>query len=169
MSTWKQVIKRVFGRGHPDVYGAMKEYAESKGIDVTDAIASACAAYMTIDDEGKEKLETAMAERRKGGGGGKADMTPAINMFKEMCGAMGEMFKAMNESRASLQSASLISDYKAVTQAASEIKKIGGESGGGSLEDKIAEIFLDRMLGGKIGSLKSTKKTGTDKVEEVKE
>jgi len=166
------ILKRVFGRAHPDIYDAVKEYAEKKGQSPVDVVAAACASYLSVDEAGKEELEKAMAERRAKGGSG-ASMKPAIDMFKEMCEAMGTMFKSMNEARASLQTSSLISDYKAITGAASEIKKLGGESGGGSLEDKVADAFIrslvEKFTGRKVetGKEKSQKKTGTGKVEDV--
>jgi len=159
------ILSRVFGRGHPDIYKAVKDYAEQKGQAPADVIASACAAYLSADDEGKETLEKTMAERRASGGGG-ANINAAVNLFNEMCKSMGTMFKTMNEARASLQSQSLIADYKAVTTAASEIKKLGGESGSGSLEDKIGEAFVtamvERFVGRRIekGAVKPQKKTG---------
>ena len=163
----KAILSRVFRRGHPDVYTAAKLYAEKKGLSTADVIASATTAYLASDAEGKEELEEAVKARRASGGGGKADLQPAIDMFKQMCGAMGDMFNTMNTARSSLQASSLIADYKAVTEAASEIKKIGGESGSGSLEDKVATIFLEKMLGGSLKGAKSKKSTGKAPVEEV--
>lgn len=168
----RAILSRVFKRGHPDVYTAAKLYAEKKGIATTDVVASAVTAYLASDAEGKEELEQAVQARRSsGGGGGKASLKPAIEMFKEMCGAMGDMFNTMNTARSSLQASSLIADYKAVTSAAQEIKKIGGEGGSGSLEDTIATVFLENLFGGKMkGRLKgkkSGKSTGKAEVEEV--
>ena len=168
MSKVKAILSRVFRRGHPDVYTAAKLYAEKKGLATADVIAAATTAYLASDAEGKEELEEAVKARRSSGGGGSTSLKPAIEMFKEMCGAMGDMFNTMNTARSSLQASSLIADYKAVTQAASEIKKIGGESGSGSLEDKVAGMFLEKMLGGKLGSVKkSGRKTGSGDVKKI--
>ena len=163
----KAILSRVFRRGHPDVYTAAKLYAEKKGIATSDVIAAATTAYLASDAEGKEELEQAVQARRSSGGGSGISMKPAIEMFKEMCGAMGDMFNTMNTARSTLQASSLVADYKAVTSAAQEIKKIGGEGGSGSLEDKVAEIFLTKMLGGSLKGAKSKKKTGKADVEEV--
>ena len=171
MSQVKRILSRVFKRGQPDVYQAMKTYAEKKGIPVSDVIAAACSGYLASDeDEGKEILEQAMSELKSKGRGGKGDLKEATAMFKEMCGAMGDMFTVMNTARSSLQASSLITDYKAVASAAAEIKKLGGESGGGSIEDVFAEKFIENLLGGKMRKTsKSKKKTGKAKVEDIGE
>lgn len=167
----KAILSRVFKRGHPEVYGAVKDYAEKKGLSTADVIASATAAYLAADAEGKEELEQAMKERRTvsgGGGSGIAGLEKSIELFNTMCKSMGTMFTTMNEARSSLQASSLVADYKAVTEAASQIKKLGGESGSGSLDDTIATIFLEKLLGGKLPKLgKSKKKTGKSEVKEV--
>ena len=166
----KSILRRVFGRSHPDIYTAVKDYAEKKGLDVGDVVAAAVSAYLASDAEGKEALEKAVAESRsvKSGGGG-ANLKVAINLFKEMCGAMGELFTTMNEARSKLSAASLIADYKAVTEAAQQIKKLGSESGSGTLEDTIATIFLQNLLGGKLPKVKSRKPTGQAPVEKIGE
>jgi len=164
----QRILNRIFRRGHPDIYQAMKAYADKKGIRVDDAVAAACSGYLAADDEGRTELEKAIEDKRSSGRGGSTDLKPAIEMFTTMCNAMGQMFNTMNSARASLQSSSLIADYKAVTQAASEIKKLGGEGGSGSLEDKAADWFLGRLFGGDLKiERKSGRKTGQDKVEEV--
>ena len=170
MSRVKTALSRIFRRGHPDIYEAAKSYAEKRGLATADVIGAAVSGYLMSDAEGKGELEEVMKKKRTdSGGGGKGDLTAAIGLFETMCGAMGKMFTAMNTARASLQSASLISDYEAVTKAASEIKRLGGESGGGSIEDAFATAMIQRMLGGKLPSTKSKKKTGTAPVEKVGE
>jgi tellurite resistance protein len=160
----KKMFSKIFKREHPDVYDAVKSYAEKKNIDPADVIAAAVTAYLASDAEGKDELEKAVKSRRSSEGTG--DLKPAIEMFKTMCDAMGDMFRTMNEARSSLQASSLIADYKAVTEAAQEIKKISGESGSGSLEDQIASIFLSRILGGGI-NIPRKKLTGKAPVETV--
>jgi len=164
----KSILRRVFGRSHPDIYTAVKDYAEKRGLDVGDVVAAAVSAYLASDAEGKEALEKAVASSRPAKSGS-VSLRPAIEMFKEMCGAMGDMFKTMNEARSSLQAASLIADYKAVTEAAQEIKKLGSESGSGSLEDTIATIFLENLLGGRLRKVKSKRPTGKAPVEKIGE
>ena len=141
----KSILRRVFGRSHPDIYTAVKDYAEKKGLDVGDVVAAAVSAYLASDAEGKEALEKAVAES-KPAKGGSTSLKPAIGLFKEMCEAMGELFTTMNEARSKLSAASLIADYKAVTEAAQEIKKLGSESGSGTLEDTIAVSYTHLTL-----------------------
>ena len=169
MSRVKAALSRIFKHGHPDIYEAAKNYAEKRGLSTTDVIGAAVSGYLMSDAEGKDELEEVMKKKRTDSGGGKGDLSAAVDLFKTMCTAMGDMFKTMNEARSSLQSASLIADYKAVTSAASEIKRLGGESGGGSIEDAFATAMIQRMLGGKMPSTKSKKKTGTSEVVKVGE
>ena len=165
----RAILGRVFKRGHPDIYDAAKAYADKKNLATTDVIGAAVSAYLAMDEEGQEVLEKHVAARRGGGGGGKTGLKPAIEMFKTMCGAMGDMFKTMNESRASLQSNALIADYKAVTEAASEIKKLGGEGGSGSMDDYVARLFLGKLFGDSKIPRRPDRKTGKDKIEEIDE
>ena len=56
MSKLKDVLKRVFARRHSDIWAALQDYANSKGIRVDDALAAAVSAYLAADEEGKETL-----------------------------------------------------------------------------------------------------------------
>ena len=56
----KRLLGRVFGRKYPDLYDAVKSYAEKRGLKPEHVIASAVAAYLSADEEGKEELEEAM-------------------------------------------------------------------------------------------------------------
>lgn len=170
MSQVKRLLSRVFRRGHPDIYQGVKVYAEKKGVSMSDVIAAACSGYLASDeDEGKELLEQAMSERRTGGGrGGMAGIDEALKVFDKVCTSMGTFFTTMNTARAGMQKNAIISDFKAAADAVSEVKKIGGESGSGSLEDTLATAFINNLLGGRVNLPKRTrKKLGSSKVEEI--
>lgn len=168
MSKLKDVIKRVFARRHSDIWEALQDYANSKGIRVDDALAAAVSAYLAADDEGKDKLEKYVSERRRSPD---ADVKAAIETMRQMFGLMSEAFDAINKARVNLQVGTLVSEYEALAQAAEKIKKSGAESGG--FEDMIANWFLSRMFGGQLPiQLKSSgrsKKTGEAPVTEFEE
>jgi hypothetical protein len=157
---------------HPDVYEALKKYADDRGVNVTDIAGAAIASYLAGDPEGKAELEKAM-ERRRQSGDGVSNVKAAMDLFKEMCGAMGEMFRTMNEARAGMSMSSMLSDFKAVTNTITEMRKAGAEAGAGSIEDILAKAFLQRILGGvfenvpagDVGKLR----TGQGRVKQIEE
>ena len=172
MSRVKGAILRVFRRGHPDIAGELKKYCDSKGVDPSDVTAAAVAAWLASDEEEKESLEKAMSARRVGGGGGvgSKDFTQFLETFKGMADAMGGMFKAMNEARSTMSIQSMMSDYKAMATGIQELKKAGSEGGLGSIEDALANAFVNRIFSGMGASSPSSKtKTGTGKVKTVDE
>lgn len=160
-------------RRHPDIYGVLRRYCDERGVSVEDVAASAVATWLASDEEARKDLEQAMAARAAGAGGasGAANIRETIGMFKDMCGAMAEMFKAMAEVRSSLSITSIIDEYRALSTAAKEIKSIGESGGAGSLDQLIAQIFLQRMLGGVPTQTKplGKKKTGTAEIERIEE
>ena len=163
----KGVLFKAFKRGHPDVYGVLKRYCDERGLNVSDVTASAVMTWIAADEEGKKDLEQAMSERRTGGGGSPAGMKPMLAMFKEICESMGSMFKAMNEARSTMSMQSMLSDFKAVSGALSEMKKTGSEAGKGSVEDLLATALFTKLFGGKEGKKAAKTKTGTGKVKKV--
>lgn len=151
LTKMKNLLKRVLGKEHKDVYNAAKEYADLKGIKIGDVVAAATAAYLTADDEeGKGLLEEQMARgsNRRGGGGGIADLKQSASIFKEMISMTSEMFKAMNEARASASLSGALQDFKAVTNFANEITKDGAEKGSGSFDNQFANALVGKMLSG---------------------
>lgn len=170
---WKEKLRNVFSRGHKDIYEAVKEYAQERGVATGDVVASAVTSYLAADEEGKELLEKSMAERRAGGGKGKADISAAVDMFVEMTGGMTKLFEATNALRASVSIGSMVSDFETVTGAVEKIKGIGAEKGSGTLEDTLADAFvrglIKKMTGVEPGSIpaKTVKKTGQDSVETI--
>ena len=167
----KSAMYRVFKKGHPDIYDALKDYCDKKGYNMSDVIASAVAAYMAADEEGKEELLEKMAQRRASGGGNPLQIKETMELFKDFCSVMKEMFSAINEARANMSVSALISDFKAVSNAMNEIQKAGGEAGKGSIEDLLAAAFVQNLLG-QFGVKKSPAKTtpsGKGKVIEVGE
>lgn len=164
------ILSRLLKRSHPDVYEALKSYAEAKGSDVGDILAAAISAYLSADDEGKEELEKAMAERRSSGGGA-SNIKGAIALMKEMTGVYKEMAQTFADMRASFQTSQIIADYKALAEAARGITEVGQSKGSGSLEDLFARALVDRMLTGLGGAPRQTvlQTTGKGRVEKVTE
>ncbi|MBA7698385.1 hypothetical protein ES703_107062 [subsurface metagenome] len=165
------ILKRVLRRTHPDVYEAVKEYASEKNIRIGDVVAASVSSYLSADDEGKDVLEKALAERKGGGGGGTTGIKTAVSLFKDMCEAMSTMFTTLNTAKSNLSAASIVADYKAIATAAEEIKKVGSEGGSGSIGDSLADAFVRNIietgLGGKLRKKKSTRTTGKTPVEKL--
>jgi len=173
---WKDKLRNVFSRGHKDIYEAVKEYAQERGIPTTDVVASAVSSYLAADEEGKDILEKTMSERRASGGGGKADISAAVDMFVKMTDGMTQLFDATNKLRASVSIGSMVSDFETVTGAVEKIKGLGSEKGSGSLDDYVADAFVRGLIKKVTGtdvniSLKEKKgkETGKGKVEKVGE
>lgn len=161
----KSAVFRIFKRGHPDIYSAVKEYCEEHDISISDITAAALSAWMASSEESKEVLEQKMKQRRLESGsssGGKFNM----NQFKEICEGMGEMFKAMNEARAGMSMTSMLSDFKAVSNTITELKGSASEAGKGSVEDLLLTALLTKVLPGAAGV---KKKTGTGKIKKVED
>lgn len=150
LTKMKNMLKRVLGREHKNIYNAAKEYADIKGLKIGDVVAAATAAYLTADDEeGKDLLEEQMTKSsgRRGRGGGIADLKQSAAIFKEMIGMTAEMFKAMNAARADASLSGALQDFRAVTNFANEVKREGAEKGSGSFDDQFAQAIVGKMLG----------------------
>jgi len=173
--SWISKITGVFRRGHPDVYEALKDYAEKHGVTIGDVIASATAAYLQTDVEGKEELEKKMAERRMGTPKGGTDIKESIQMLTEALNSMSTVFTALNNVRSSVSIQSIVADYNTLKGAIEGVSKEGVASGAGTIGDKLAERFIDGIVdkalsgGGLPG--KKLKKTGkgAGKEEELEE
>jgi hypothetical protein len=166
-------LKRIFSRlkrRHPDVYAVLRKYCDERGMSIEDVVAAAVATWLASDEEAKKDLEEAMAARSRAHGSS-PDIREAVSMFREMCGAMGDMFKAMAEARSSLTVTSIVEEYRAISNAAREIKSMGESGGEGSVDSIVARMFLERLLG--IGPSQSAprgkRKTGSAEVEKVEE
>ena len=167
----KSVLFKIFKRGHPDIYDALKDYCDKHGYNMSDVVASAVASFLAVDEEGKQELIEKMSQRRTSGGGSPLQIKETLNLFKDFCGVMKDMFAAMNEARAGMSIQALISDFKAVSQAMNEIKRAGEESGKGTLDDLIASAFVRGFLNrlGVRTNPKNITKSGKGKVINVGE
>jgi len=154
---------------HPDVYKALKRYCDEKGINMSDVAAAALASYLAADEEGKEELERAMAERSMSSSTGAPNVKATIGLIRELCGAMTDMFKAVNEARANVATQSMLADFKAMANFLNEVKETGSESGKGSVEDMLAGLLFSRFFGGGLGKKAKKIKTGTGKVKKIEE
>lgn len=171
---WKEKVVSVFRRGHPDIHEAVKLYAEEHGIAQTDVIGAAVTAYLSSDDvEGKALLEKTLGDRRKGGGGGKPDMVAVAEMFTDMTKGMTSLFTSVNELRSSVSIGAIVSDFKTVTGAVEEIKSMGGQSGTGSVDDRLADAFVEGIVRRIAGGEYPVKRRKPDKpageVDEIEE
>jgi len=168
----KGALFRVFKRGHPDIYNALKSYCEKHGYDMSDVVAGAVASFMAADEEGKQELLEKMAQRRTPAGS-PLNVKTTLELFKDFCDAMKQMFSAMNEARANMSMSAMLSDFKAVASTLEEMKKAGSEAGSGSMEDMLATAFITGLLnkfgaGGLSKSALSKKvKSGRGRVEEM--
>lgn len=161
----KGALYRAFKRGHPDIYKVLKRYCDNHGLNISDVTAAAVASYMAADEEGRVELEAGMKARRIGGGGSGGSVKASLGVFKDVCGAMGEMFEAMNKARSGMSMSAMLSDFEAVSTTISKMKEKGSEAGKGSVEDALATAILSRILGG----IEATKtKTGTGKIKKIK-
>lgn len=158
----RSLIGRVFKRRHGDIYAAVSEYASRKGLKVEDVVAAACSAYLMADEEGKSELERAVRERT-----GNVNIKATLGLFRDFCSVMSEMFRALNEARAGMSVSALISDFKAVSESMNEIRRIGAESGRGSMEDVIGQAILTSLLS-RLGASPGRRKLGSEPVEEAK-
>lgn len=163
----KGALFRKFKKGHPDIYGVLKKYCDERGINVSDVTASAIAAWMASEDDSKEMLEDVMEKRRTGGGGKGGSSGFNVQPFKEMCEAMGTMFKAMNEAKAGMSMASMLADFRAVSNTLTEMKKAGSEGGKGSMEDLVATALISKFLPNFAKKSATKKTTGTGSVKKV--
>jgi len=163
----KGALFGTFKRGHPDIYKLVKKYCDERGLNVSDVTASAVVTWIASDESAKEELENAMAKRRIGGGGGGGSSGFNVTPFKEMCEAMGTMFKAMNEAKAGMSMASMLADFKAVSTTLTEMKKSGSEAGAGSMEDLLATALIGKILGGAKGEKAAKTQTGVGKIKKV--
>jgi len=171
---WKEKLRSAFRGGHKNIYDAVKEYADERGVAVTDVVSSAVSSYLAADAEGKETLEKHMAEMRADKVSGQADPKAAVEMFTKMATGMTELFKSVNELRASVSIGSIVSDFETVIKATEKIKGLGAEKGKGSLEDTLADAFMrglvNKMSGGAATlEPRKTKQTGTGEVTKVEE
>jgi len=164
----KALLSRFLKRSHPDIYEALKEYCEKKGLEIGDVVAASVSAYLSADEEGKDELERVMEEKRtkmKSTG-----IKEAVGVLKELVDVYKDLSEAFASMRTSFHVSQIIADYKALSDAAKQISELGQSKGAGSLEDVFARAFIDRMLSGfgKSMPLQSTK-TGKGKVEKIDE
>lgn len=174
--SWMDRLRGVFRRGHPDIYEAAKAYADEVGIPVTDVLGAAVSSYLSSDSEGKARLENALSERRKGGGGGEGGMAgieAALGMFEKMVDTSVKLMTKSQEAGQTLIKGSLLNELRGQAETIEEIRKIGASGDKGGLEDVLAEAFIKRMFEGKGLTLskgkKSKKKSGKGKVDEIEE
>lgn len=171
---WKEKLRSAFRGGHKNIYDAIKEYADERGVAITDVVASAASSYLAAEEEGKEILEKHMLEMRADKVSGQADPKAAIEMFTKMASGMTDLFTAVNQLRASVSIGSIVSDFETVTKAVEKIKGMGADRGKGSVEDALADAFVrgivNKMSGGTTAlDLKKTKQTGTGEVQKIEE
>lgn len=173
LSKVKNKLVSMFRGQHGDIYKAAKDYAEERGLNVGDVTAAAVSAYLSADEEGKEALETAIKESRGGKGGGQTDVAAAVKMFGDMAASVTTMFNAVNEMKNAVSINSMVSDFEALTTAMNKLKTAGVEKGAGSMEDKIADAFVqgivNRMTGGGEPPPHKTVKTGKGEVKKVED
>jgi len=167
----KRLLSRVFGRKYPDLYDAVKSYAEKRGLKPEHVIASAVAAYLSADEEGKEELEEAMKSlaAKRGGSGGMN-----LQQFKAYMDAFVDAMVRIQEAGQKLVKGMIVNELRGTIETIEEIKKIGSESGGqGTIEDLLAAALINRILGGYGISLPSknipARRTGKGKVEKLEE
>lgn len=146
---WKSKLLGLFRRKQPDIYDVLKKYCEDRGLDPGDVTAAAVSAWLSGDDESKRDLENAFAKMRAGRRG-IGDYENFISMFKEFTAVFNETFKTINEARANLSIQSMLSDFRAVSNALNEMQRMGAESGKGSVEDLLATALLSNLLGGRV-------------------
>ena len=169
----------VFRRGHPDIYDAVKKYAEKRGVTVSDVIAAATSAYLQTDAEGKEELEKALASRRTSAKGA-SNLKESIGAVTELLKSLGDVFSALNEVRSTVSIQSVVSDYKTLREAVRGVAEEGQASGKGTIDDYLAQLFVNAVISkftGGAGGVpltqkppgKNLKKTGKGKVIEVEE
>ena len=165
----KGVLARL-KRKHPDIYGVLRKYCDERGLSIEDVAASALATWLASDDEAKKDLEHAMAARSSAIGRN-PDVKATLELIKDVTGVMKDVFSAVSEVRTTLSIKSVVDDYKALTEAAKEIKSMGESSGAGSLDSIIAQMFLQRLIGQSPAQTKpfGKRKTGTGEVEKVGE
>lgn len=170
---WKEKLRSAFRGGHKNIYDAVKEYADERGVAVTDVVSSAVSSYLAADNEGKEILEKSMADMRANKGSGQSDVKAAVVMFTQMAGGMTELFKAVNELRTSVSIGSIVSDFETITAATEKIRGLGAEKGTGSIEDTLADAFVrglvNKMTGGDVVLGVKKTKTGEAPVKKIEE
>lgn len=179
MSSILAKIGKRFRRGHPDIFQAVRAYAQSKGLDPEDVVAAATSAYLSTDEEGRDKLETAISERKASGGSGseEAGLEKALAMFERMVDTSVKLMTKSQEAGQQLIKGSLLNELKTQAQTIEEIKSIGASGGKGSIEDRLAGAFVDGVLrnvgasmGGSGSDKTKTKVTsGKGAVEKVSE
>ena len=172
----RKILKRIFSRGYPDLYTAVKNYAEKRGISVDDVMAAALTTYLSADEEGKAELEEAIRNLKFRRGGGGASFKDFMQQFKDFADVMIDLMTKIHGAGQQLIRGMLVNELKGTVETIQEIRRIGAESGGGTftLEDLLAQAFLARILRGfgvnpnQLSKVKS-KKTGKGKVEVIEE
>lgn len=162
MGRLTEVMRRVFKRKSPELYEALREYCQRKGVKIEDALNSAVALYLNADEEGREKLEEAMEQIRLAKRSS-VSMEDYINMIK----ATGDLMTSVQQVARDLVKNSLLNEVKSQIELAKSIARIGEESGGSStIEGAFANMLLSRVLGVPVPQ---KTKSGKGKVEEINE
>jgi len=170
------IMKRIFGRGYPEIYSALKDYAKSKGLKVEDVIAAAVTSYMAADEEAKEKLEEAITELKVKRSSSGMNYEQFLDMFSKMMDITVNAMVKVHQAGQELVKSSVINELKSTIETVEEIKRLGQEGGKGSIEDLISQIMIGsilKRLGAsniplqKIGS--KGRKTGKGKVINLEE
>ena len=179
MSSILKAIGKKFRRGHPDIFQAVRLYAQSKGLDPEDVVAAATSAYLSTDEEGRDKLETAISERKASGGGGgeEASLEKALSMFERMVDTSVKLMTKSQEAGQTLIKGSLLNEIKSQAETIEAIKTIGATGGKGSIEDTLATAFVNGLLsrvgasvgGGGGGNPKTKVTSGKGTTEKVTE
>jgi len=141
-----EVMRRVFKRSSPEMYDAIKRYAEEKGVKVEDAMNAAIALYLNSDEEGKSELEEAMRQIRESRTSSSAGFSD-INDFVKAIEAVGNLMTKVQETAHSLVKNSLLVEVKNQMELAKSIAGMGAEEGSGSVGGQLAEQILANILG----------------------
>jgi hypothetical protein len=148
----RSILKRIFKKGHPDLYRLLQQKAEEQGVTVEDLLAAGASAIISSTDKGAEELAQLMRERREGSGKDESEMF--IKVMDKYSGVMDTMVNSMvkiQEAGQKLVRGSLLNEVKGTFETAESIKSMGAEGGGGGLLDKVAGELIGNILTGKLG------------------
>ena len=175
MSRALEVMKRLLGRRHKDIYMMAKEYAEKRGLKVEDVMASALAAYIAADDEeAKAKIEEIITSREQRAR--QPNYDDFLAMFERMMNITVDAMVKVHRAGQELVKSSLINEIKSNIETVKEIQKMGSEGGKGSIDDLIANAliasFMQRMAipappGAEPPSRGLRRRAGTGEVSEL--
>jgi hypothetical protein len=160
-------LLRAFRKKHPELYEALKDYADKRGVKVTDVLGSAVASYLSADEEGKAELEKVIASKAYTPMGVRG-FQEFMDIFKTTASAMVEMMVSIQKAGQELVRGSLLNELKSNIETVEEIKKIGASGGKGGFEETLAEAAMNILLG-RVGVKPSTKPSGSGEVKEIVE